>query len=805
MKHKLIKQYEIVRRLGSGGGGVVYYANDTRLLRPVVLKMLRDSGGTDMMRGTLLREARLASAIEHPNVCSIYEVGEFEGAAFIAMQYVPGRTLEELIRHEGPLSNELIVSISMQIADGLAEAHRVGIVHRDLKPANIIITDGGLVKILDFGLAKRQPAAETVETKGKRDSTSRFGTIAYMAPEQFVTGHSSEQSDIFAFGVILYQMASGRHPFALPGAQQAQLARSIQYSEPQPLREQRPEIPAELETIVAKAMAKNPNHRYASVAEMLDSLRTLVRSLPADSASSQDPGLVRFPAAPVEDKKIGFFSMLAERWLGGEKTDAASNSVAVLPFADLGGVAETPFYGVALADAVSTRLARVPSLVVRYSSQMPPAADPLESGRKLLVNFVLKGSFVRSEKAFDLTWQLLQVATNSVRAGGTISVKSLDLVAIQNEIADQVYASLRGSGYLQAVAGTAEKPSKTPQISEDYLEARALLSSFMMHSARREDLEAAQKKFTEVLERDPSYAPAHSGLGLVHLQYVHHGFGGLSHVMAAQKCFERALESDPGSMEANLFRVNILLSRGEKDSARHAVRHLLESSPNSFAVHIVAGMIMRLDGQYDLAMQQFNTALQLNPANATMVYNHRARIYHYQGQVEFAHQEIRKGLTLEPRHPLLRTTLGYLYYREGDLTNAVQVLDSVLQEDPTLRLAYPTLAMCLLALHQPEKAAALITEQTLSAAEADSEMAYRLATFFALANDLGEALPWLRKAIYLGNDNYPWFSKNPAWAKLQENEDFQNILKNLKKSFRQNTTRWKQLLATLPQREAEPE
>src|SRR5689334_16702113 len=207
MKAKIINQYQILRRLGSGAGGVVYSARDTRLLRPVVIKMLRAKKGADNTSPErVLREARLASAIEHPNVCAIYEVGEFEGQNFIVMQFVPGRTLAQLIT-SGPLSLQLALSIGLQIGDGLAEAHRLGILHRDLKPANIMITDGGLVKILDFGLAQRKAGEETgpapVSGVKKRSYSTRGGTLAYMAPEQFVTGRTSEQSDIFSFGVIL--------------------------------------------------------------------------------------------------------------------------------------------------------------------------------------------------------------------------------------------------------------------------------------------------------------------------------------------------------------------------------------------------------------------------------------------------------------------------------------------------------------------------------------------------------------------------------------------------------------------------
>ena len=798
MKAKVINQYQILRRLGSGAGGVVYYARDTKLLRPVVLKILRKkTSGSSPER--VLREAQLASAIEHPNVCAIYEVGEFEDQSYIVMQYIPGRTLAQLIAG-GPLSLQLALSISLQISDGLAEAHRLGIFHRDLKPANIMITDGGLVKILDFGLAKRKAAEDAAPppTNGskRRSYSTRGGTLAYMAPEQFVTGSASEQSDIFSFGVTLYEMVTASHPFEMLAPTQApwQVARAIQYSDPTSPRRKRPQIPPELEQVILKALAKNPAERYVSAAEMREALRTVMRRIQQD----EDVLLpVEVPVAAGDpERKTGLFSMLAERLMGGPEGEVPGNSIAVLPFTPLAGDDGPSFYGVALADAIATRLARMPSLIVRPSStlavsKLPP--DPLEAGRRLLVSHLLRGSFMRTGEEFTLNWQLLDVAAGAVRSGGTINVPALDLIAIQNEISDQVFASLRGTGHLEP--STATEPHSGGATSEEYLEARAVLTSFLLRSRHRQDLDEAYRRFSAVLELDPEFAAAHSGLGITHLQYVRHGFGGTTHLRTAQKCFERALQYDPGLVEAKIYRAYTFLARGEKESARHGVQHLLETAANDYDVHMVAATILRLDGIYEAALHEASVALRLNPAAATLIYNDRARIYGYQGQIELARQEIQKGLTLDSKHRLLRTSLAYLDFRDGEYDAAITVLESVLREDSSLRLAYPTLAMCYLASDQRKEAEAMITEDMLSFADADGEMAYRLATYFALDGDVTEALYWLRKAIYLGNENYPWFSSNPAWAKLTENEDLKKVLTRLKKTHRQNEVRWKQLRA----------
>src|SRR5580658_4581586 len=454
---RTITHYELVRKLGAGGSGVVYLANDTQLMRPVVLKVLKRSALTlEQMRSTVLREARMASAIEHPNVCAIYEVGEEGEEGFIVMQYVPGQSLDKLIA-KGPASLQLILSVGIQIADGLSAAHSLGIFHRDLKPANVMLTDGGLAKILDFGLARRLPPEELEFDPGKGSRrkpgapiatyTARGGTIAYMAPEQFVTGQSSVQSDLWALGVVLYELASGRHPFARPDADEFQSIRAIQYLDPQP-----PEVAPELNSVILKLLRKTPAERYSSAGDVREALKTIMKTsqietgiIPGDAGANLPPS-----NAESEKRTTGLLSMLAERFRESADTKEKQNTILVLPFQNFGPSEVAPLYGFALADAIAARLARMSSLVVRPSSalmHLPLAQlDPLAIGHKLLVEWVLTGNFIRSETGFDLNWQLLNVPGESIRAGGAISVPSFDLVSVQNEICTEVFASLQGLG-----------------------------------------------------------------------------------------------------------------------------------------------------------------------------------------------------------------------------------------------------------------------------------------------------------------------------------------------------------------------
>jgi serine/threonine-protein kinase len=826
MARKTIEHYEILRKLGAGGSGVVYLANDSRLQRPVVLKILRTGVlSVEQMRSTVLREARLASAIEHPNVCGIYEVGESGDEGYIAMQYVPGQSLDLLIAH-GPASLQLLLSVGIQIADGLQAAHALGIFHRDLKPQNVMLTDGGLVKILDFGLARRLHPGDTSFDPSRpvlaRDAsvaatyTARGGTIRYMAPEQFVTGQSSVQSDVWALGVILYELASGRHPFARPDDEDFKAIRAIQFLEPPDLTEIVPEISPELKSVISLCLEKTPSARYASAADVREALKTIMKALQIETGVIPGEAAANLPTtgAEAEKRAPGFLSMLAERFRESAGDRAQTNSLVVLPFANLGATEVAPLYGFALADAIAARLARIPALVVRPSSalmSLPIATmDPLAVGQKLLVSFVLAGNFSRSANGFDLNWQLLDVASQSVRSGGAIRVASLDLIAVQTEISNEVFAALHGLSANDRIEFSPIDSPRTPlrpvqneasltgALSEKYLQGRALLSSFMVRTGSRGDLDRAHALFSNVTLGVARFAPAWTGLGIAELQYARHGFGGQIHVMRARRAFDEALKLDPASTEANLYRIYMLLSRGEKESARHGIANLLAGAANDWNVHMVAGIALRGDGMYDEALAHFSRALKLNPANAPILYNHRARVYHYQNQIELAGDELEKGLALEPRHPLLRTSAGYQQMRLGHLDKAIETLEGVIRDDESLRIAVPTLALCYVQAGARERAAALLKDDTLAGAEADSEMAYRLATYFAVEGDSSEALHWLRRAIYLGNENYPWFQKNPAWNNLRTNADFERILEDLKKGFRKNQKTWKRLLEQVP-------
>lgn len=811
MKHPdTIRHYEVHEKLGQGSGGTVYRAYDTHLHRAVVVKVLHRAGAAAGQMTRLLEEARLASAIDHPNVCTVYEAGEVDGQPYLVMQYVSGRTLYDLLL-EGPLSQAFALSIGVQIANGLAAAHRHGILHRDLKPANVMITDEGLAKILDFGLARRiSPDLDPVAARrpgAPADATSsRFGTTAYMAPEQFVTRRSTEQSDLWALGVILFQMATGQHPFWAPSTDQVRLSYNIQFHPAPSPAKVRPDLHPTFAEIILKTLAKQPEDRFRHAGELRDALRTLLRTIAPDA--QEIPGEASLPAPPAEEEppRGGVFSALADRLLPSRQPALPGNAIAVLPFRDDGTEPSPPFYGSALAEAVAARLAQVPSLLVRppraLQTMRRPTSDPVDTGRQLSAAYVLTGQFARMPARFHVTWSLLSVEMDAIVMGQTSVIDAVELVTVQHRLGDEIYAALKASSPLPitappmllpaAAVGEAALPG---DVAEEYLGARALLNSQVTRSSHQEDLERAVRTFQQVIAQAPDFAPAHASLGIALMRYVRFGFGGVNRLVAAQRHLEQALTLDPNNIEAKLYRAYTLLWRGEKEEARQDVQHLLHAAAYDAEVHVGAGVILQLDGLLDEALYAHGMALRINPTLGPRVYNLRSRIYIYQRRPEPARQEIDRGLALEPRHTLLRTTDAVWHLRHGDLGRAVALLEGVVADDPHLRLAHPTLAIAYHRTGAPERAEALMTDETLATASADCEMAYRVATYYAVSENAPTALHWLRKAIYLGNHNAPWFTTNPDWAAVRGHEGIRQTLEEVKQTQRRLAERWRRILS----------
>src|SRR5229473_6842207 len=433
--------YKILEKLGEGGQGTVYKAIDSKLGRTVVIKVLpAELTVKEANLKRFEREARLASALDHPNICTIFDLNDINGIHFIAMQYIEGRNVRQLVNGR-PLSLESALSITVQVADALAAAHTRGIIHRDIKAGNVMVTPGGQVKVLDFGLAKLLDE-EAARTSGIHHTELTevgipYGTATYAAPEQARGDRVDARADIFSIGVLLYEMLTGTWPFQ--GTTSVDVRHAVLHEEPQPLDETRPDaVPPRLQVIIDRTLQKDPKDRYQKVSELRDDLRAVLREVDSGVAPGFDPVTHVTPRHLSGTGRMG----RALRWLRsvtGERTatqrvstsdrpvhdtpvtsvgDRERKSVAILPFTNLSNDSESSFYEFSLADAVITELARVRSLVVRPSSEIVKyqgvAVDPRQAGREMSVAAVLSAGFLRAGDRIRVTAQLVDVESGDL-------------------------------------------------------------------------------------------------------------------------------------------------------------------------------------------------------------------------------------------------------------------------------------------------------------------------------------------------------------------------------------------------------
>jgi eukaryotic-like serine/threonine-protein kinase len=814
MVGKTILHYRILKEIGKGGMGVVYKAEDTKLHRTVAIKALSaDLVGDEKARTRFLREARAASAIDHPNICTVYEVNEVEDILFFVMQYVDGKTLKKFIGGR-PLPLDQALEFSLEIADALAEAHRRNVLHRDIKSSNIMLNERNQPKILDFGLAKLiQPVTGSGEAPHTAELTALgtpFGTASYMSPEQARGERADTRSDIFSLGVVMYEMITGRLPFK--GKTSVDVMHAVIHDEPAPLGEG---APPRLQQIISKALSKGEAGRYQSAEVLLEDLRGLVRShyaqhgiVPADKAAS-------LRASKQPKRQAGLLDRIAN-WAqktfnttapaNEESTTAGSSAtpdvtpsmwhsrdkkaIAILPFRNLSGAPENDFYGFSLADSVITELAQLHDLVVRPSSYIAQYqnkdVDPRAIGAHLAVDAVLIGGYLKAGDRFRLTPQLIDTASGEIVWTEKIDVESKDIITVTDTISRQIVEGLRVKTSEKEQERLVKTPTESAEAYECYLKARTSLYKFVTQTLDVADLEAAVDLFTEAVERDPNFALAHSGLGVCEVNYVLKGMGGLEHYHRAKECFDRAIELDRNLVEPRVRMIYIDLIAGRSEEARQQIRRLMRRAPNEPSVHAVAAYVYRVSGQYDRALAAWDRLLKISPTDIVYASSNRARIYIYQRDYDKAEAELMKGLAFEPNHPLLRTYTAVIDYYRGEIEKATMVMEDILAKNPDLHSQKIFLAFCYLARGERAQALDLIDDRVIEIARADQDVAFRLATAYALAGRNNEALEWLECSISMGNENYPWISANPNWEGLRDEPKFKDILEDLK-------ARWQKL------------
>jgi serine/threonine protein kinase/tetratricopeptide (TPR) repeat protein len=837
MVGRTLLNYRITEKLGAGGQGTVYKAVDERLGRTVVIKVLSpELTAREVNLKRFEREAQLASSLDHPNICTIYGLHESGGLHFIAMQYIEGKNVRQLVNGR-PLSLESALSIAYQVADALTAAHSKGIIHRDIKAGNVMVTGSGLAKVLDFGLAKllddeRQKGTDVHLT----ELGVPYGTATYAAPEQASGKKVDHRADIFSTGVLLYEMLAGIWPFK--GQTTVEVRYAVLHDTPEPIESVRKkdDPPPSVQHILDRALAKKPEERYQRVSEMRDDLRAAMREVSAargdldPQASGVPPEIVPFAVRPRHEPGTGGGGLGGSfrRWwrglTGSEKqatslppgrrgsttpagTSSASQaqqqqqhvsqfelekSIAILPFRNMASDPEVSFYEFSLADAVITELARNRSLVVRPSSMIVKyqgrEVDPREVGRELNVSAVLSANFLRAGATLRVNAQLVDVVTGDMLWSDRIDATADDLIALQDIIARRISEGLNVEQHASQTAGSAPATTNA-QAYEEYLRGRSCFAKFLFHTLDPGDCDEAVEHFQHAIRLDHTFALAHSGLGACFANKVLKGLGGGEDYELAENAFSRALDLDPNLVEARILMVFIYLSRGEKRKARAEVARLAKQAPNEPAVYFVKGALHRLDGEYDRALRAFGKLARLDPAARVVASYNRARVFMYQHRHDDALLELEQGARVEPHHPLIRTFQAVVLGRRGDTAEAVRVLREVLEEHPTMDGIRPLLAQQLIKQGDADAAREQLTERVREAADADHDIAYWLATAYAMLGERGDALRWLERAVELGNENRTWFESDPNWEGLREDPRFVALMRRIEAAHLQGAPR----------------
>lgn len=798
--------YKIIQKIGAGGQGTVYKATDQKLGRTVVVKVLPPE--LTIKEANLKRferEARLASSLDHPNICTIFDMDEADGLHFIAMQFVEGKNVRQLVNGR-PLELESALRIGIQVADALSIAHARGIIHRDIKSGNIMVTDSGGVKILDFGLAKlmdeTEAAASGIHQTELTEIGVPYGTATYAAPEQARGEKVDARADIFSTGVLLYEMLTGTWPFR--GKSTIDVRHAVIYDQPKPLAVARPgSTPAHLQEILDKAMQKEPRNRYQKIGELRDELRKVLHEV-ASGAQFEEA---------VSPRHLGSASPVsrAMRWLrklGGVAdthtsipqsstkqitdpqgatmttiTDREKKTLAVLPFKNLNNNPESSFYEFSLADAVITELARIRSLVVRPSSVMSryqgQAVDPADVGRELNVDAVLSAGFIQVGERFRVTAQLMDIKSGEIIWSDKIDASAQDIIAVQDEITKRIVDGLRLELSPDEQAGLAQPATVNAEAYEAYLRGRDRFARFIFRSVAADDCDAAIAHFSRAVELDPSFGLAYDGLGACHVNRVFKGLGGAEDFESAESAFNKALEIDSNIIEARMLMVFVYLWRGQKQRAREEVGRMRREAPNEAVVYFVKATLHRLDGEYDRALRSYDRLVHLDPASFVVVSYNRALIFLYKGKIAEAMHELDRAASVEPNNPLLRMFRAIAMYYGGKIEAARDLLREVLDQNPNLHGVRPFLAMALSVLGDHEGARAELTENVKRTAAVDPDIAYAVASVYSLEGETDQAFEWLERSVALGNENKPLFEHDPNLKALRADHRFGELVNRI--------------------------